>query len=95
MWVLIPKTERDSKVGAPRANKGRWLNYYPTKIQFELHVVILVTSGNHYSKIALTKDVLFDHELDLHTDIAGEEPYHREWEDPSSYVPSSELCCSM
>lgn len=39
--------------------------------------------------VKLTKDILFDHELDLTTDIAGEEPYQREWNDPTSYVSNS------
>jgi hypothetical protein len=88
-WVLIPAVERDGKVGSPRANKARWLMAHPNKIQFDLHVVLIILPGTYYGKIALTKDVLFDSNLDFTKEVAGEEPYQREWDDPDSYVPTS------
>lgn len=87
IWVLIPKEQRDSKVGCDRAMKGRWLGYLSFKIQYELHVVLVVSENNKYGKVAITKDVLFDAQMNFNVTTRDEEPYDREWKDPDSYVP--------
>lgn len=88
-WVLIPDTQCASKIGSPRAEKAWWLQYYLTKVQYELSLVLVISDQDYFGRITLTKDVSFDNQIDYNVSLKGEEPYQREWEDPESYVPSS------
>lgn len=89
-WVLIDPKLRDSKVGAARADRAYFLGYFMTTTQFDLYLFVKVTGAGKYGKVGMSKDLLFDPNLIMHTPVVIEDaPHDREFADPESYIPAS------
>lgn len=87
-WVLIDPTLRDTKVGAPRAEKAKFMGYWMTTVQFDSYFFVTITANGKTSRIGMSKDILFDSNMILNVYVPDEEPFDREFADPNSYVPA-------
>lgn len=81
-WILIDP--------AARAEKGCFLGYYMTTVQFHFYLYVKVTANARFSNGGMSKDLLLDSNLIMNSPRAiNEEPFDREFADPASYVPAA------
>jgi hypothetical protein len=77
-YVHIPPSERESKVGYPRAYKAHFVGYDYTSVLHRTYKVIEVYANGRFGKVRSSKDVIFDYSInfrsacptDLPTDAA-------------------------
>ena len=78
-YVYIPKADRKGKLGFPRAYKARFIGYSFTTIMSPSYIVIAVKENNNYGGPRISKDVIFDIQVDIQDDdkIPSEEDFQR------------------
>lgn len=97
-WVFIPPGDRKTKIGSPRAYKARFVGYdFHTTLE-PTYRVIEVTSRGTYGIPRISKDVIFDDNIDFKS-IADESPLESAFENlqirdlaqaSSSQLPNSQ-----
>ena len=73
-FVHIPPSERDSKIGDPRAYKAHFVGYDYTSILTKTYKVIEVYADGRYGKVRSSKDVIFDHSINFRSACPNDMP---------------------
>jgi hypothetical protein len=74
MIVHIPPSERNTKIGDPRAYKAHFVSYDYTSTLTKTYKVIEVYADGRYGKVRSSKDVIFDHSINFRSACPNDMP---------------------